>query len=222
VPRGRGIAHGQAGRHEEPSPRGQQGQQRQQGPRGAVRAQAQALPRPGAEAPSGQRRQQAPEPAPRQQARRERPTARREQRPPLRLAAGRALLLGQRAVAIGLGLAVLAAFVVGVAEQRWKEWELRAEVAARTAELRAAEERNQELKGQLAASDPEGYRAYVEATARKQLNLGYPDETVVIVAWNDPPGGAAPPPSPPTATQTPAQASTPPVWKQWLWLLTGE
>ena len=210
MPRG---GHDQAGRREAPTPRAQHGQQRQQGPRGAVRAQAQALPRPGAKAPAGQQRQQA---------RRERPTARREQRPPLRLAAGRALLLGQRAVAIGLGLAVLAAFVVGVAEQRWKERELRAQVAARTAELRVAEGRNQELKGQLAASDPEGYRAYVEATARKQLNLGYPDETVVIVAWNDPPGGPAPPPAPPAAaTQTPAQASAP-VWKQWLQLLTGE
>ena len=178
-----------------------------------MRTQAQTLPRPGAKAPTRQQRQRA---------RREQPTARREQRPPLRLAAGRALLLGQRALAIGLGLAVLAAFVVGVAEQRWKERELRGEVAARTAELRTAEERNRELKGQLAASDPEGYRAYVEATARKQLNLGYPDETVVIVAWNDPPGGAAPPPPPQAAApQTPAQAA-PPVWEQWLRLLTGQ
>ena len=216
MPRGE---HRQAGRREEPSPRGQP---RQQGPRGAVRAQAQTLPPPGAKAPTGQQRRQSAEPAPRQRARREQPTARREQRPPLRLAAGRALLLGQRAVVIGLGLAVLAAFVVGVAEQRWKERELRAQVAARTAELRVAEGRNQELKGQLAASDPEGYRAYVEATARKQLNLGYPDETVVIVAWNDPPGGAAPPPAPPAAaTQAPVQASAP-VWKQWLRLFTGE
>ncbi len=131
----------------------------------------------------------------------------------------RALALGQRALVIGLALIVLSAFVAGTVEQRRKEGQLRDQVAARGAELREAEARNAELRGQLAASDPDGYRARVEDTARRQLNLGYPDETVVLVGWTDPPAGAAPASTP---LATPAPPPREPNWKAWLRLLAGE
>ncbi len=142
----------------------------------------------------------------------------RERFAPWQPGAGRALAWGQRALVAGLALVVLTAFVAGTVEQRLKEAELRAEVASRTADLRAAERRNEELRGRLAASDPDAYRAYVEDAARRQLNLGYPDETVVLVAWGDPPGGA------PAVTPTPApeRPAAEPNWKRWLRFLAGE
>lgn len=137
--------------------------------------------------------------------------------PPL---AGRALGLGQRALVIGLSLIVLVAFAAGIVEQRWKEATLRAQVAERSVALRAAEERNRQLHQQLAASDPDAYRAYVEDTARRQLSLGYPDETVVLVNWTEPPGGVPTPTSP--TTPPPAASRGEPNWQRWLRLLRGE
>lgn len=131
----------------------------------------------------------------------------------------RALAHGQRGLVVGLAAVVLVAFVAGTVEQRRKEGQLRAQVAARTAALRAAEERHARLTSQLAANDPDGYRARVEDTARRQLNLGYPDETVVLVGWTEPPAGAAAPTPLPAAPAPPARE---PNWKAWLRLLAGE
>src|SRR5438067_6537640 len=142
----------------------------------------------------------------------------RERRASLRLAAGLTLAVGQRLLVFALALAVLAAFVAGIVEQRWKERALRDEVDARRTALQAAEARNASLRDRLAASNPEAYRAYVEDVARRQLNLGYPDETVVLVAWNDPPGGGAPAPAVATAPALPRPA---PGWKRWLHAILG-
>ncbi|HEX5505161.1 MAG TPA: septum formation initiator family protein [Thermomicrobiales bacterium] len=124
---------------------------------------------------------------------------------------------------IGLALAVLALFVAGIAEQRWKEAGLRREVAAQTAQLDAARQRNDALRGQLAAASPAAYRAYVEDTARRELNLGYPDETTVLVQWRDPPGGAAA--TPVAAQPAPAPAAAAPRtatnWRAWFDFLLG-
>lgn len=131
------------------------------------------------------------------------------------------LALGQRAIVTGLALIVLVGFVAGTIEQRRKELQLRAQVATREADLRTAEERNAQLSGQLAANDPDGYRSRVEDTARRQLNLGYPDETVVLVNWAEPPSGVATP-APGLGTTPSAPPAPEPNWKAWLRLLTGE
>ena len=136
-----------------------------------------------------------------------------------------AFSLAQRAIVLGLAATVLIAFVAGVVEQRWKEEALRAQVEAGAAEVRAAEVRNGELRRQLAASDPDAYRAYVEDVARRQLNLGYPDETVVLVSWNDPPLGANQAPTAsaaPSAAVPPEEARPATNWKRWLSFLRGE
>lgn len=138
-----------------------------------------------------------------------------------------AFVRGQRTLVLGLALAVLAAFAAGTIEQRRKEGALRGQVATRTADLGAAERRNAELRAQLAAADPAAYRAYVEATARRKLNLAYPDETVLLVGWSSPPPSpaddpqATPPSAPNRANGSAATPGAEPNWKRWLRLFVG-
>jgi len=135
----------------------------------------------------------------------------------------RGLAVGQRALVIGLALAVLAAFAAGTVEQRWKEARLRDQVAARQAALATAQARNATLKGALSSANPAAYRAWVETTARHELNLAYSDETVYLVNWTDPP--ATPTPAPAASAGAPP-ATLPPAppeanWQRWLRLLAG-
>jgi type II secretory pathway pseudopilin PulG len=118
----------------------------------------------------------------------------------------------------------LVVFTAGVFEQRWKEQQVQAQVAAQRASLAAAQARNAQLQGQLAEADPAAYRAWVEDTARRQLNLGYAGETIFLVNWTTPTTGTvASPPPPPTVVSTTA---TPPQgeahWRQWLRLIFGD
>ena len=133
------------------------------------------------------------------------------------------LAIGRRGIVVVLALAVLVIFTAGVFEQRWKEQQIGAQVAAQRASLAAAQARNAQLQGQLAESDPAAYRAWVEDTARRQLNLGYAGETIFLVDW------ATPVAIPATASPTPAAAATatsPPPgeahWRQWLRLIFGD
>ena len=157
--------------------------------------------------------------------------ARRDPRPPAKRPPPRsrsgarrfaitALGLLRRGAIFGVALAVLALFAAGVVEQRWKEAQLREQVAAEQAILRAAEERNAALKAQLAATSDEARRAWVEATARRHLNLAYPGETVYLVNWTAPPVQ-------PAAQHAPEAAPSPqpadePNWRRWWRVLTGE
>lgn len=136
------------------------------------------------------------------------------------------LALGQRGLVVVLAIAVLIAFAAGIFEQRWKEGQLRDQVAMQQASLQAAEARNAELREQLAENDPAAYRAWVEATARRQLNLGYAGETVFLVNWQSAPSSASAANSTPATTTTtgkqptalpasPAEAH----WRKWLRLL---
>lgn len=135
------------------------------------------------------------------------------------------LAIGRRGIVVVLALAVLIIFTAGVFEQRWKERQVQAQVAAQQASLEAAQARNAQLQGQLAEADPAAYRAWVEDTARRQLSLGYPGETIFMVNWTTPTtNGAAPSPTPTpvsttaTATQSQGEAH----WRQWLRLIFGD
>lgn len=119
---------------------------------------------------------------------------------------------------VGLALAVLGLFAAGVVEQRWKEAQLRGQVAAQQAALQVAAERNAALKADLAATNDEARRAWVETAARRQLNLAYPGETVYLVNWTEPATRPAP------AEQAAPQAATPaaePNWRRWWRVLSG-
>jgi cell division protein FtsB len=137
-----------------------------------------------------------------------------------RRAALNVLALVRRGALVGLILGVVALFAAGVVEQRWKESQLRAQVAAEQAELRVAEEQQAKLKDELAGSSDEAKRAWVETTARRQLSLAYPGETVYPVNWTEPPAGAAPTEQPAAeATPTPTPESK---WQRFWHLIAGE
>jgi cell division protein FtsB len=135
------------------------------------------------------------------------------------------LAIGRRGIVAVLAVAVLIIFTAGVFEQRWKEQQIQEQVAAQRASLEAAQARNARLQGQLAESDPAAYRAWVEDTARRQLNLGYAGETIFLVNWTGPVANpAAASPGPASAV---AGTPTPPPqgeshWRQWLRLIFGE
>jgi cell division protein FtsB len=134
------------------------------------------------------------------------------------------LAVGRRGIVVVLALAVLIIFTAGVFEQRWKEQQVQAQVAAQRASLEAAQARNVQLQGQLAESDPAAYRAWVEDTARRQLNLGYNGETIFLVNWTTPAAApaASPTPAPVAASSTTTQPQGEAHWRQWLHLIFGD
>lgn len=141
------------------------------------------------------------------------------------------LAVGRRGIVVVLALAVLTVFTAGVFEQRWKEQRLQAQVAAQRVSLQAAEARSAQLQSQLAESDPAAYRAWVEDTARRQLNLGYSGETVFLVKWATPaatptsatvPTASVPTASAPTTGATAPQRQREAHWRQWLRLIFGD
>ena len=148
-------------------------------------------------------------------------------RPPQRRQARRIAInvvaLLRRGLMVGLALAVLSLFVAGVVEQRWKEAQLRDQVAAQQAEVQVAADRNATLKDELAATSDEARRAWVESSARRQLNLAYPGETVYLVNWTEPAtkpasaAQAAPQASPPATPTAPAESN----WRRWWRVLSG-
>ena len=151
-----------------------------------------------------------------------RPPAKREGARPKRGARRAALsAVGflRRGAIFGVAVAVLLIFAAGVVEQRWKEAQLREQVAAEQAILDAAKERNAALKAQLAATSDEARRAWVEATARRQLNLAYPGETVYLVNWTEPPAKPAAQPAQ-EAAPTPGPSEEP-NWRRWWRVIAG-
>jgi len=135
------------------------------------------------------------------------------------------LAIGRRGIVVVLALAVLIIFTAGVFEQRWKEQQIQAQVAAQRAGLEAAQARNAQLQGQLAESDPAAYRAWVEDTARRQLNLGYAGETIFLVNWTasaTTSAVASPAPAPAAVSTTATQPQGEAHWRQWLRLLFGD
>jgi cell division protein FtsB len=148
------------------------------------------------------------------------PVRRVPQGRPARRAAYGALRLLRRGATVALVIGVLSLFAAGVVEQRWKESQLREQVAAEQAELQAAQARQAALKEELAGTSDEAQRAWVEATARRQLNLAYPGETVYLVNWTPPPGGAVPSAQPVAAATEPVATKS--TWQKVWHFLVGE
>lgn len=131
------------------------------------------------------------------------------------------LAFTKRLLGAGLTVLVLLLFAGGLAEQRWKEEALRAQVARQQEQVSTIEARTAELRDRLAADNPAGYRTAIEAAARRQLGLAYPQETVLLVQWVDPAGRpTATPPGDPTTPAAPPPP-TPPNWTRWLRFLLG-
>jgi cell division protein FtsB len=112
-----------------------------------------------------------------------------------------------------LAFGVTLYFVVAFGQQAWKARQLEAQVAARRQVLAALQQEHDQLAAELERYVTGDYRTYVEHTARRELNLAYPGETVAIVRWHAPPT---------PVLQTPPPASQPahrPNWRRWLELL---
>ncbi len=112
---------------------------------------------------------------------------------------------------IAFVLLIGAYFVVAFGEQTWKARQLDAEVAERQAAVAQMQSQKLALQSQLKEYSSDQYLTYVERTARRDLNLSRPGETVLLVRWQD---VAAATPAPPAAT-TP-QAKHQPNWSKWL------
>ncbi len=113
-------------------------------------------------------------------------------------------------IAILLVLFVGVYFMVAFGEQAWRARQLQAEEAGLRDAIAMIERDNHELQAELDTYSTGAYTAYVEARARRDLNLANPGETVLLVHWQNPP--------PPTATQpaAPERVDDEPNWRRWL------
>ena len=105
-------------------------------------------------------------------------------------------------------------FVLSFGEQAWRAQELEEDVARRQAEITELQTRRENLQQQITAYDGEQYDTYVAQIARRDLNLAYPGETVMLVRWNDPPD------EPETHAPEPKSSDPDPNWRKWLDFIT--
>ncbi len=120
-------------------------------------------------------------------------------------------LRGQLLVLLAFGITLY--FVVAFGQQAWKARQLEAQVAERRQALAALQREHDRLAAELERYVADNYQAYVEQTARRELNLAYPGETVGIVRWRAAP---TPTPSSPPPMHQPAPR---PNWRRWLDML---
>lgn len=119
-------------------------------------------------------------------------------------------------IAILLVLFVGVYFMVSFAEQAWRARQLQAEEASISNAIAKIERDNTALQAELDSYSAGAYTAYVEARARRDLNLANPGETVLLVHWQNPPPLAAAQPMAPT-TQVDE-----PNWRGWLDIFAGD
>lgn len=117
-------------------------------------------------------------------------------------------------IMIGFVLIVGMYFVLSFGEQAWRAQELEADVAERKAEIRDLEQKRDSLEQQIVTYNSDQYDTYVAQIARRDLNLAYPGETVMLVRWNEAPKDAinedpAPEPDNPSSN-----------WQRWLDIFT--
>lgn len=134
----------------------------------------------------------------------------------------RYLALGKRLLGAGLTGLVLLLFVGGLAEQRWKEEALHDQVTRQQELVAATEARNAELRDRLSEVNPDAYRTAIEATARRQLGLAYPNETIVLVNWITPAQGAGAQATPQAAGPAVPFPPHVPNWTRWLHFFQGK
>jgi cell division protein FtsB len=105
-------------------------------------------------------------------------------------------------------------FVLSFGEQAWRARDLEEDVTARQAEITELREQRAALEAQVQSFNTERYNIYVEQTARRDLNLAYPGETVMLVRWT-------PPPEAPVNEETHDEGdASAPNWQRWLEFLT--
>ncbi len=115
----------------------------------------------------------------------------------------------RNAVIVALSFAIALYFVVAFGQQAWRARQLEVQVAERQAALAELVAERDALARQLGQLEGDAYRAYVERTARRELNLTYPGETVLLVQWREV--------TPTAFAVMPTPLPTPePNWARWL------
>lgn len=117
-------------------------------------------------------------------------------------------------IMVGFVLIVGMYFVLSFGEQAWRARELEDNVAQRQAEIAELETKRDNIAEQIETYNSEHYETYVAQIARRDLNLAYPGETVMLVRWDEPPE------APEAEETTPEPAGPDPNWQRWLDFLT--
>ena len=112
-------------------------------------------------------------------------------------------------IAILFVLIVAIWFLLAFAEQAWRARELQAEVEQQRAAIAAIDADNRAHQQQLDTNGTDAWLDYVQARARRDLNLANPGETVLMVRWGPRPAGNE-------QQAPPVEASDPPNWRRWL------
>jgi cell division protein FtsB len=86
-------------------------------------------------------------------------------------------------IAILMLVLVWGYFLIAFGEQAWRARQLQSDVDAQRASIATLSRENADLQAQADLYASEGYYDYVQAIARRDLNLANPGETVLLVRW---------------------------------------
>jgi cell division protein FtsB len=118
-------------------------------------------------------------------------------------------------IAILMLVLVWGYFLVAFGEQAWQARQLQEDVDAQRASITALSRENASLQAQADFYASESYYDYVQAIARRDLNLANPGETVLLVRWQ---GDSA---EPALEDSAPVQQDGRPNWQRWLEAFSG-
>lgn len=129
---------------------------------------------------------------------------------------GASLQRNRGRVAILMLVLVWGYFLIAFGEQAWRSRELQAEVDAQRDSIASLSRENARLQSQADRYASDAYVDYVQAIARRDLNMANPGETVLLVRWQEQPGQIEAPDS------LPADANDErPNWQRWLDAFSG-
>lgn len=117
-------------------------------------------------------------------------------------------------IAILMLVLVWTYFLVAFGEQAWRARELQGELDKERASIAALARENDHLQTQVDRYASDSYLDYVQAIARRDLDLANPGETVLLVRWQD--SAAAP-----VVQETPPPVDDRPNWQRWLDSFSG-
>lgn len=98
-------------------------------------------------------------------------------------AIGAGLYRNRGRIAILMLVLVWGYFLIAFGEQAWRSRQLQADVDAQRDTIAALSRENARLQSQADRYASDAYIDYVQAVARRDLNLANPGETVLLVRW---------------------------------------
>ena len=118
-------------------------------------------------------------------------------------------------IAILMLVLVWGYFLIAFGEQAWRARQLQEDVDGQRESIAVLARENAQLQTQADLYASDAYVDYVQAIARRDLNLANPGETVLLVRWQD--HGL------PQATEeaVPEEVDERPNWQRWLDAFSG-